>query len=266
MGSSYPVGVKSTPGETLALSSTLASLGVPVNAYQVILYDPSVDFRLALNPAIIAVRFYDASNSAGARFESESGSTASGLLSDLTDRDTATGTGTALDSSTTSDYLYLCTTDVIGGLHVVIGSANGTAATTIIVEYRKNDDTWASLTETDGTASGGIALAQTGAITWTAPTDAKQAFLGGPNSPIATDTDAPAVFGYWWRVTWDEALDSDTEIDEIWTLNKATDRGYFRAGVEYPISLDRRNVGAIEAILASSTDTMQVTWLRTAGV
>lgn len=212
------------------------------------------------------MRFYDASNSAGARYESGSGSSASGLLSDLTDRDTATGTGTAMDSSPASvDFLYFCTTDVIGGLHVVIGSANGTASTTTIVEYRKNDDTWAALTISDGTASGGVGLAQTGAITWTAPTDAKPVSLGGPQG-IVTDTDAPGNFGFWWRVSWDEALDSDTEIDEIWTLNKATDRGYYRAAVEYPISLDRRNVGAIEAVLASSTDTLQVTWLRMAGV
>ena len=265
MSASYPVGVNRIVGETLALSDTVASLGAPTNAYQVILYDPSVDFRLKVNPKIKAVRFYDASNSAGARYEAGTGTTGS-LLSDLTDRDTATGTGTALDSSPASvDYLYLCLSDVVSGVHIVIGSANGTASTTLVAEYRKNDDTWAALTVTDGTASGGIALAQTGAATWTAPTDWKPVALGGPQG-IVTDTDAPGDVGFWLRLSWDEALDSDTEIDEIWTLNKATDRGYFRAGVEYPISLDLRSVGAIEAILAAGTDTMQVTWSVVAGV
>ena len=64
------------------------------------------------------------------------------------------------------------------------------------------------------------------------------------------------------RLTWSGALDSDTEISDIWGLNDATTRGYFRSGVEYAVSFDRRVVGAIEAILASSTDTMQITWTK----
>jgi len=34
--------------------------------------------------------------------------------------------------------------------------------------------------------------------------------------------------------------------------------------VEYALSLDRRKVGAFEAVLASGTDTLQVTLLRSA--
>ena len=263
MGAVYPAGAIRVQGETLSLSSTLASLGAPRNAYQAILYNPATDFRLHLNPAIVAVLFYDASNSAGARFESASGSGVS-LTQDLTDRDTGTGTGTAMDSSTTSDFLYVCLSDVSGGLRAVIGSANGSAAG-LDVEYRKNDDTWAALADTDGTDSGGATLAVTGSITWTAPTDWKRAILGGP-SGIVTDADAPPIEGFWLRLSWDAALDSDTEIDEIWALNKNTSRGYFRAGKEYELSLDRRNVGALEAALASGTDTLEVTWIVTGGV
>ena len=65
------------------------------------------------------------------------------------------------------------------------------------------------------------------------------------------------------RLSWDEALDSDTEITEIWTLSNDTNRGYYRAGQEYGLSFDRSRVGAIEAVLASGTDTMQLTWVRT---
>lgn len=266
MPSSYPVGLIRTPGETMALSGTLASVGIPPNAYQALLYNPSTDFRLHLNPAIKGAVFYDASNSAGARFEQNSGTSGISLLQDLIDRDTATGTGTALDSSQADvDFLYLCVSDVIGGLRITIGSANGTASTTLTAEYRKNDDTWADLSPTDGTDSGGVALAQTGSVTWTAPTDWKRAILGGAQG-FDTEADAPPIEGFWLRLSWDEALDSDTEIDEIWTLNKATDRGYFRAATEYALSLDRRNVGAIEAVLASGTDTLQLTYMRVAGV
>lgn len=264
MPSSYPVGLTEVDGETLALSSSLASLGIPSNAYQALVYNPATDFRLKVNPALIGVAFYDASNSAGARFEQASGTGVS-LRNDLTDRDTGTGTGTAMDSATTSDFLYLCFSGVIGGVRIVIGSANGTASTTLTAEYRKNDDTWANLTPTDGTDSGGIALAVTGSVTWTAPTDWKRASLGGPQG-IVTDVDAPPINGFWLRLGWDEALDSDTEIDEIWALNKDTSRGYFRAATEYALSFDRRSVGAIEAILAAGTDTMELTFLKVAGV
>ena len=261
-GLSYPAGVYSVPGETLALSTTLASLGIPPNAYQAILYSPGTDFRLHLNPAILGVRFYDVSNSAGARYEADSGSGVS-LLHDLTDRDTATGTGTAMDAMATGDFLYICTSDIVGGFRIVIGSANAELAT-IAATYRKNDDTWAALTETDGTASGGASLAVPGSVTWTAPTDAKRTFLGG-GSGIFTDADAPAIEGFWWRIAFDIALGADVEIDEIWTLNKNTSRGYFRGGVEYPISLDRRNVGALEALTAAGTDTLQISWLKVTG-
>jgi hypothetical protein len=61
---------------------------------------------------------------------------------------------------------------------------------------------------------------------------------------------------------WDNGLDSDTEITSIWTLNKDTNRGYFRAGQEYYISLDRRNVGAFEAVLAAGTSTLEINWLK----
>lgn len=256
----------------MALSTAIASLGIPDHAYQAIVYNPSEDFRMNINPAILDVVFYDASSSAGARYEKASG-TSNSLLRDMTDRDIGNGTGTALDSSTTSDFLYLRVSENIGGLRIVIGSANSTANTTLLVTYRKTDDTWASLSITDGTASGGVALAQTGSVTWTAPSDWKNTSLYDIEELADTGArdesaykDAPKDRGMWIRIAWDEALDSDTEIDDIWTLNAKTDRGYFRSATEYALSLDRRASGAIEAILASGTDTLQVTWMRVAGV
>jgi len=41
MGATYPAPLIRISGETLALSSTLASLGFPENAHQVLLYDPA---------------------------------------------------------------------------------------------------------------------------------------------------------------------------------------------------------------------------------
>lgn len=269
MPAAFPPGVVRTPGETLSLSTTLASLGIPNNIYQVLLYNPTGDFRLSLNPVIQEVVFYDSSASNGSKYERNSG-TSNSLTRDMTDRNTANGTGTALDSSQANvDFLYLRVAEAIGGIRIVIGSANGTSSTTFKGEYRKSDNTWANLSVTDGTDSGGVGLAQTGSVTWTVPTDhlntnllAIESLADTGAKDAAAYLDAPTNNGLWYRFSWDEALDSDTEIDEIWTLNAVTDRGYFRAATEYTISLDRRVVGAIEVVLASGTDTLQVTWMR----
>jgi len=244
----------------------VASLGLHPNTHQLVLYDPSVDFRLAFNPRIIQVAFYDASATAGARFTDKS------MEVNLTDRDTATGTGTTLDSmAVTNDYIYICLAGLASGLQIdMTASVNGTT-NTMLGEYYKNDDTWTDLSVTDNTASGGVSLAQDGSVTWTAVTDWQRAslyqVLDTPATP-ADFADAPTQEGHWMRISFTTAgLDSDTEIAQIWTLNQDSDQsdaGYFRKGVEYNFSIDRKDVGGFEAKLASATDTLQVTHVRTA--
>lgn len=330
----YPVGLQRVEGETLALSTSLASLGAYPNAYQVILYNPSTDFRLQLCPALTAAWVYDNSQTGAAKWAD--------VTREMNARG-ATGTLTKLDSFTSSDRLFLGFSGVTGGMRIVMtASVNGTA-NTMAVKYWNG--AWTNITPTDGTDTG-ASLAQSGNVTWTAPTDAVFAFLGGPNNKYghpaaiidsgldtdealdATETDitmdadpssaivagdyilvdtevmyvnvssatgnlltvtrgalgstaathstnadtyiynvsGPAVSVFWLEVSWDNGLDSDTEIANIWALSDAARRGYFRAGVEYPISLDRRNVGAIEALLAAGTDSLQVDWMKVAGV
>ena len=258
----YPVGLVRNQGEQLSLSTTLALLGIPPNMYQAKLYVPTSDFRLHVNPAIKSVLFFDASNSDGTRWKDQWRNT--------TDRDTATGTGTNMNSATTSDFLYICVEEPVGGIYVTIGNANGNAAT-LTAAYRKNDDTWASVTATDGTASGGATFGQTGNITWTTPTDWRRAILGGGSGIFAPnaitdgryDADAPGIEGHWLRFSWSAAFDASTSVTELYTNNRDTTRGYYYAGKEYFFSFDLRRVGSIEAVLASGTATMDVTWIRT---
>ena len=47
------------------------------------------------------------------------------------------------------------------------------------------------------------------------------------------------------------------------TRNPNTNRGFFRAGVEYAFSFDRREISGIEALVGANTDTLQITWIRT---
>lgn len=329
----YPSGITGDYGETLSLSTTLAAKNIPGFEYkQMMIYSPTVDFRFHINPAIDKIFMYDYSAPSGSRFI------------DLTRAmEARTGTGTYLDSMAADDRLYLCLTDIIGGLYITITSANGTS-NTMAVEYW-NGSAWTNITPTDGTDTG-ASLAASGAVTWTAPTtwpdaqfvgyntynaakcyqqtdagldtdealDASETDVtmdGDPSTAIpagsiirieselmyvsastatgtvltvvrgylgstaATHTtnqdtyivyngaDQPTNVGKWLRIYFDTALDSDTEITTICTLNKDSNRAYYRSGVEYNISLDRRNVGSYEAILASGTDTMQVNYYKT---
>ena len=89
MAAIYPAGVTSLYGETLALTTTLASLGMPgIETKQARIYCPTSDFRLHVNPAIKTIAFYDASAAAGARFID--------LTRVLSDR-ASTGSATTLD-------------------------------------------------------------------------------------------------------------------------------------------------------------------------
>ena len=332
-GPTFPAGVVVVHGETLALTTTLASLGLPGEATkQALIYNPSVDFRMHINPALVAAYVYDNSQTGIAKWIDKT--------RELQDR-AAVGTGTALDSMTTSDRLFLCFSDVTGGFYVDVTSAND-QANNLTCNYW-NGSAWTDLSDTDGTDTG-ASLAQDGAVTWTAPTDAVMSFLGGPNNPYgkpyckidsgldtaevltATDTEitmdadphtaivagdyiliesevmyvnissatgnlltvtrgvlgstaathvtntdtyiyntkGPAIHGFWVECLWNATMGTNTEIGNLWALNKNSNRGYFQAGKEYELSFDRRSVGAIEALLAAGTDTLQVTWVKMA--
>jgi len=303
-------------------------LGAPPDAYQAVLYAPSVDYRLHFNPALLAAFVYDNSQTGAAKWID---------VTALVNARGATGTLTYLDSLTTSDRLFLCFSGVTGGFRVVMtASVNGTA-NNMTANYWNG--AWTSLSVTDGTDTG-ASLAQSGNCTWTAPTDAVMQPLGGKHtygmpfaqidsglttdealdasevevtmnadpsatilagdyvlwdtevcyvqassatgnlltvirgvlgSTAATHTTAkatyiyniggPATHGFWVELLWNAGMDADTEIANIWALNKDSNRLYCRAGVEYPVSFNPYAVGAIEALVAASTDTLQVDWL-----
>ena len=278
MAASYPAPAVKLFGETMSLSNSIAYLGLFPGWHQLQLFDPSVAFRLHLNPAIKDIIWYDASATANVRFKVAGGTTT--LLRDLTDRASGTGSGTVWDSFTTSDFIYVCTSDIVGGLHFTIKSAND-QSNTIVVEYYDGSATWASLTETDNTDTG-ASMAQTGDVTWTSPTDAVATSLGGQNGILQNDgarvdltanpellpgkdPNLSATNGFWWRISFTTAgFGTNTEIEQINTVNKNSSRGYFPAGVLHYLSIDRRHVGSFEAILASGTDTLEVTHIRNA--
>ena len=342
MGAVYPAGAVNLKGEQLALTTALASLGVPgIETKQVLIKTPATDFRFHFNPAVLEIYFFDNSQTGVAKWVN-----LKTVGRDLTDR-TTTGSGTTLDSITTADRLLICFSDLVGGFRVdMTASVNATASRVMVCEYPVVA-AWTGLTETDGTiVATAKSLGQDGDVTFTAVTDWASNHFGAaqhkygenlaiddvdtgldtaegldatetditmdadPSSAIvagdhiiidtevmrvesssATNTllivtrgvlgstaathstnadtfiyrfDCPSsTRGFWLKMNWTGGdLDSDTEIQDIWSLNKNSDYGYLSAGVEYPLSFDGRHVGAIEALLGAGTDTMNVTWVR----
>ncbi len=166
-GASYPAGVTSVYGETLEVSAILASLGLPgIQTKQAIIYNPNYDFRLHINPAIRAILFYDNSQTGSAKWVNLK---TNGR--DLTDR-TTIGSGTVLDTITTSDRLLICFSDIVGGFHVDMTASVNTTADRIMQCTYPVAAAWTALTETDGTViSTANSLGKDGVVTFPAPTD-----------------------------------------------------------------------------------------------
>ncbi len=148
------------------------------------------------------------------------------------------------------DFLYIGCAVPFRGVRVNVNAANGTASV-LVATYRKSDDTWAGLTETDGTASAGAALAIDNTITWTVPTDWITFSVNG-SPPL-----------YWVRLAWDGGLDSATTVAELVPLGVESNGPV--AIITQVVQLPRYwfnpdLIGGIEAT-GDNSDTVVVTWL-----
>lgn len=97
--------------------------------------------------------------------------------------------------------LFICTPIPANRLTWTMAAANGTASVGTLY-YRKNDNTWADTSETDGTILSARTLGQIGSMTWTYPTDEIPCFMFG-------------ISGFWyqWRPTIE--LDSEVEVSKV---------------------------------------------------
>lgn len=81
-------------------------------------------------------------------------------------------------------------------------NTNGTVST-LAGQYWKSDGTWASLTITDGTKTGGnTTLGQSGAVTWTHPSDEIPHYQFGQT-------------GYWYRFNVSVQIDSSVSVSQV---------------------------------------------------
>lgn len=126
----------------------------------------------------------------------------------------------SLDTLASGDWLYVGSHVPFAGVAIDVDGTNGTAAITLTVNYRKNDNTWADISATDGTASGGTTLAQDGSVTWTIPTDWTTARL----QDLDADSKAQGLSGelFWTRWEVSGAVDSSVTLDSMIALPRQT--------------------------------------------
>jgi hypothetical protein len=141
------------------------------------------------------------------------------------DEDTATLlTLSSLDTAANDDFVYVGSYVPFAGVHVDVGNTNGTSSV-LTVKYRKDDDTWADISDTDGTASGGATFAVDGSVTWTIPTDWKADKLADVAS-IADSINVPQKHEalYWTRWEVSVQLDSSVTVLRMMAIPRNTTR------------------------------------------
>ncbi len=108
------------------------------------------------------------------------------------------------------------------GVTIDVDAANSNASV-LTVNYRKSDNTWATTSASDGTASGGATMAIDGTVTWTEPTDqiaCRLADVFATASGVFPHMFFQSLFWTQWVVS--AALDSTTTQNSWIAIPRAT--------------------------------------------
>lgn len=221
--------VASTAGGGTALTTTAARIVLPIGTKQITLiprnFSTAVVAQFLKNPYLAVLRTQDEGDS----FQDYSYSA----------QDGSTGTSVILSSQDTlanGDALYVGSWVQFSGVDIDIDGTNSTGSVTLLVEYW-NGGGWATVSATDGTASGGTTFAQDGNVTWTVPTQWKMGALKdmvkasalntGPQLDLGAYLGLPAVPWltdrlFWTRWSVDVAIDSSVTFDHMLAINRTT--------------------------------------------
>lgn len=115
---------------------------------------------------------------------------------------TTSATLNSLNTFANNECLFIASPVPITKLTWTMGNTNSTAAVGTL-SYRKNDNSWADTTETDGTISpAGTTLGKSGSMTWSQPSDEIPMYMYGQSA-------------YWYRWETDTQLDSTVTVTSL---------------------------------------------------
>ena len=220
----------------VALTTTAALTALPAGTRWLSLearnFVTAVVARIALNPYLVIVE-----DIAGV-FTDDSEVAQDGDTATTFDLD-------SLDTAANLNFLYVGSHLPFRGVKVDVTNVNGTASV-LTVNYW-NGSAWTDITDTDGTASGGVTLAQDGDVTWTVPTD--WATVAAVIDPHGSE------LLYWTRWEVSVQLDSDVTIAEMLPFNRSTNYAEITANLPagFVIAKGVGGISTIEALTDAGT-------------
>jgi hypothetical protein len=164
-------------------------------------------------PYLVVLRTQDALATAPTNYSAEAQDIDTGDII-LDDQDTAGNL----------DFLYVGSLRQFKGVIVDVDKPNGTVSE-LTVKYRKSDDTWVDISDTDGTKSGTTTLAIDGIVNWTVPTDWKKDNLTDIGDTSFAFPDADTDY-FWTRWEFSVALDAEVEIVSMVAQQEFTEPEY----------------------------------------
>jgi len=192
-----------------------------------------------------------------------------GHLQDNSDvaQDGSTATSVNLSSFTSGRALYVGSAIPFRGAHIDVDGANSTGSTVITTSYW-NGAEWVDTSDTDGTISGGISLAQDGAITWTVPSAWQLSTLVKLASAAGVSLDSSGqkyqdTNMYWTKWTWNQNMDAAVTLDHILGINESTAYSELTASTAFEgrihHGLGSNGTGGIEMLTDTGTANVLVT-------
>ena len=246
----------SAAGGGTALSTTVAVVGFPEGTRYVSItprnFVTAVVAQLSFCPYLYVMKTTDALVAAANLTDYTSAAQDADAATDVTLSD--------LSTAANSDYVYIGSKVLFRGVHIDVDGANGNASV-LTVKYRKDDDTWADISATDNTASGGATLGVDGTVVWTVPTDWKKTSLlaaGDATSAIGPHVGEGDLYWTRWEVS--AALDAAVTLNHILGLAQTTARAEFLAGqnLESVLEMGAGGWSGVEAVVDGGTGNLIV--------
>lgn len=192
-----------------------------------------------------------------------------GHLEDNSDvaQDGSTDTSVTLSAFASGRALYVGSAIPFRGAHIDVDGANSTGSTVITVSYW-NGAEWVDSSDTDGTISGGISLAQDGAITWTVPSAWQLSTLDKLASAAGESLDSSGqkykdTNMYWTKWTWNQDMDAAVTLDHILGINESTAYSELTSSTGYEGRVHHgfgtNGLGGIEMLTDTGTANVLVT-------
>ena len=231
----------------LAATNSAKTVGLPINTQFISLEahnagSSATVVQFAINPWISVLKTQDA------------GASWTDYSENAQDDDASTDvTMSSQGTLANGDALFVGCAVPIRGLAIDVDDVNGTSS--LMTGDYWDGSAWSDINETDGTASGGAALAQDASVTWTEPSDWESKTL---RTIIETEKSWDGTFAgtgqvfntplYWVRLKVSAALDSSTTLNSIHPLNRSIRYGAVVVGGHPWKQMARRGFGGFGSI------------------